>query len=280
VYAVSSYRLIPSIVRIVNGAQEIKYCYPTAIPYLNSIEVLRNIENHEKKHVYKKIKFNNSFTLKDVRFNYDKSDNFILEDANLEIRKGKFIGIYGESGSGKTTLINILLGLYRPNKGKVLIDEFDISKDIKNCQSLTSYIPQNVYIIDDTILKNVAFGEETKNIDILRVNDCLKKSNIYEFVYNLKDNVHSIFGEFGEKLSGGQRQRLAIARALYKDTQILVFDEFTNFLDKTNEIKIIEEIKNMKNKTRIMITHNEKALDYCDEVYELKNKKLFLKAKK
>ena len=277
VFAVSSYRLIPSIVRIVNGAQEIKYCYPTAIPYLNSMELLKNIEDEEKKHVIKKIKFDSLVSLKNINFNYNKSDKLILEGTSLDIKKGKFIGIYGESGSGKTTLINILLGLHNPNSGKIFVDDFDVSKDIRNWQRLISYIPQNVYITDDTILKNVAFGEEKENIDITRVNDCLKKSNIYEFIYSIKNNINSIFGEFGGKLSGGQRQRLAIARALYNDSEILVFDEFTSFLDKKNELEIIKEINNMKNKTRIMITHNEKVLDYCDEVYELKDKKISIK---
>ena len=109
-------------------------------------------------------------SLKNINFNYNKSDKLILEGTSLDIKKGKFNGIYGESGSGKTTLINILLGLHNPNSGKIFVDDFDVSKDIRNWQRLISYIPQNVYITDDTILKNVAFGEEKENIDITRVN--------------------------------------------------------------------------------------------------------------
>ena len=154
-----------------------------------------------------------------------------------------------------------------------------ISQKYKKLAKLISYIPQNVYIIDDTILKNVAFGENLENINKEKVDECLRKSNIYDFIYGLKDNVNTIFGELGEKLSGGQRQRLAIARALYQESEILVFDEFTNFLDKKNEMQIIQEIKNMKDKTRILITHNEDALKKCDTTFELKDNKIEIKDK-
>ena len=277
VYAAASYRLIPSLVRIVNLAQEIKYCFPAIEPYLQNKKKLEQIELREKYQNNEKIKFSNSIVLKNIYFNY-KKDQFVLKNINFKIDKGNFVGIYGESGSGKTTLINIILGLFNPPNGKILVDNFDISKNIKNWQKLISYIPQNVYIIDDTILKNVAFGENLENINKEKVDECLRKSNIYDFIYGLKDNVNTIFGELGEKLSGGQRQRLAIARALYQESEILVFDEFTNFLDK-NEMQIIQEIKNMKDKTRILITHNEDALKKCDTTFELKDNKIEIKDK-
>lgn len=276
VYAAAAYRLIPSLVKLVNHAQEIKYCSSAIEPFLQNTKKLQEIEHKEKNYLPKKINFESKIILDNINFKFN-NEKFVLKNINLTISKGNFIGIFGKSGSGKTTLINIILGLFKPISGKILVDNFDVAKDLKNWQKLISYIPQNVYIVDDTILKNVAFGESFENINLEKVNNCLKKSNIYNFIYGLKNNVNTAFGELGEQLSGGQRQRLAIARALYRNSEILIFDEITNFLDKENENQIIHEIKNMKNKTRILITHNEEVLKNCDYVYELKNNEIVKK---
>ena len=141
-------------------------------------------------------------------------------------------------------------------------------------RKLLSFIPQNIYIIDDTIRNNIAYGNDIEIQDENRIISSLKKSNAYEFVSTLKNKLDTKCGELGELFSGGQRQRLAIARAFYNNAEVFIFDEFTNFLDEKNEDEIMREISRMKNKTRIIVSHNKKVLDYCEKIYEIRNKSL------
>ena len=150
----------------------------------------------------------------------------------------------------------------------------DVSKNIKKWLNIISYVPQNVYIIDDSISNNIAFGHSEKNQDHNKIIKSLKQVHLYNFIKSLKNGLNTNCGELGDLLSGGQKQRLAIARAFYNDSKILIFDEFTNFLDKKNESLILNDVKNMKNKTRIIISHDLKVLKRCDYVYKLVNKKL------
>ena len=195
----------------------------------------------------------------------------------MEFNKNDFIGIFGESGSGKTTFVNLLLGLYQPVEGQILFGEKSIFQDLASWRKLLSFIPQNIYILDDTVIKNVAFGHENEKIDIEKVKHSLKKANAYEFVNSLENKLYTNCGELGEFLSGGQRQRIAIARALYNDSKILVFDEFTNFLDSENEKKIMNEISNLKNKTRIIVSHKKSTLNFCNKLFEIKDNSLIEK---
>ena len=192
---------------------------------------------------------NKDLNIKNVSFKFENSTDLILDKINLKFNQNDFIGIYGESGSGKTTFINLLLGLYKPDEGEMFFGGKNIFNNLKSWRKLLSFIPQNIYILDDTIIKNVAFGHDSEKINIEKVNDALKKANAYQFVYSLKNNLNTNCGELGEFLSGGQRQRIAIARAFYNNSKIFIFDEFTNFLDEEKEDEIMREISRMK-KTR------------------------------
>ena len=286
-YAFAAYRLIPSVIKILNANQTLKYWFPVTEPYIEKSISYKNNKNNEKiknnnnLNEIKNVNFlkseNNHIKFKNVNFNFKNRTNFVLKKINLEFNKNDFIGIFGESGSGKTTFVNLLLGLYQPVEGQILFGEKSIFQDLKSWRKLLSFIPQNIYILDDTVIKNVAFGHENEKIDIERVKHSLKKANAYEFVNSLENKLHTNCGELGEFLSGGQRQRIAIARALYNDSKILVFDEFTNFLDSDNEKKIMNEISNLKNKTRIIVSHKKSTLNFCNKLFEIKDNTLIKK---
>ena len=252
----------------------IKYCQPEIKPYLDD---LINFEDFEKKtniNLNGNIKFEKKIDLKNIHFRYSPEKEDVFKDISLTIHKDSFIGIYGESGVGKTTLINIILGLLEPSKGSVLADEINISKNKKKWHKLISYIPQNVFIIDDKISKNIALGIDEDKIDLQKLENSTKLSRIQKFIYSLPNKFETNCGELGEKLSGGQRQRISISRALYRNAEILIFDEFTNFLDPKNEEEILKDVKLMKNKTRIVVSHSKAVLKYCDIVYKLHNNSL------
>ena len=275
VFALAAYRIIPSITRIGNYLQEMKFCLPAVEPYMNDGSHFHPIKKDlNGKRLNSKFKFRNKISIKNLSYKFPEAERYILDDLNVEILKGQFIGIHGESGSGKTTLINIILGLLKPTNGNIAVDDSDISNDTKNWQKLISYIPQNVFITDDKILNNVALGDKEEKIDFDKIDKSLKTSKIFDFVNSLPKGVNTNCGELGEKLSGGQRQRIGISRALYRNSEVLIFDEFTNFLDFTNEKKILNEIKEIDDKTRIIVSHNYEVLNNCDVVYELKNLKL------
>ena len=281
-FVLAAYRLIPSVVRILNANQALKYLFPIAKPYIekslkNKYDLLskkfsNSISDTDKKNSFLN-KTNNIF-FKNVSFSFLGMDNYVLKNINLSIKANEFIGIFGDSGSGKTTLINLLLGLYKPTKGEIVADEINIFENLFGWRKMLSFIPQNVYIIDDTINNNVAFGHSNQQQDKSKIIESLAKANALEFVKSLKNGPNTNCGELGELLSGGQRQRLAIARAFYNNAQIFIFDEFTSFLDVKNEEKIMKEISDMKNKTRIIVSHNIKILKFCNRVFEIKNKSI------
>ena len=177
-----------------------------------------------------------------------------------------------EEVEGKTTLINLLLGLLIPNQGLITVDNKDIKSSLKDWQKIISYIPQNVFITDDKIINNIALGVKEKDIDYHRLKS-IKISNIEEFIHDLPKGLDTNCGELGERFSGGQKQRLGIARAFYIDAEILIFDEFTNFLDANNEEKIINEVSMFKGNNRNYF-HKISTLSKCDKIFKLEKKKL------
>ena len=272
-YLFAAFKIVPAVIRITNLLQNMRFSLPSIRPYISNKhqiegEILENQKNIEKKNTTfgfeKKIDINN------LEYEYPSNKRKIFDNLNISINKNQIIGIHGESGSGKTTLINLLLGLLRPNHGKILVDEKDISSDVSGWQKKISYIPQSIFITDEKILNNVALGVPNKEININRVKECLKFANLIEFVNELPDGINTNCGELGDKISGGQKQRLAIARAFYNNAEVLIFDEFTNNLDQENETKIMEDILKLKNKTRIIVSHSSKVLSYCEKVFEIK----------
>ncbi len=274
IFIAISLRLLPSINKIVSSLNTVRYCYPASVSIGNSISrgaSLRKkiLKKNEKKNFFKDIKFRNIF------FKFPKN-NYSIK-FNLKIRSGEKIGILGESGSGKTTLINLILGLYNPSKGSIYLNEEKIdSIELKN---LISYVPQSVYIFDDTILENITFGNYDKSKNRLLINESLKYSNCYNFINKLPLKLKCKVGEAGSKLSQGQRQRIGIARALYNNSPILVLDEITSSLDNANANKIINQILKIKNKTIIFSTHKPELLKKFDRILRIKNNRIYTQKK-
>ena len=274
IFALAAYRLIPSISKISNYLQDMKFCLPAVEPFIKNKKYL---EKNTAKQIPNdsKLLFSDQIEIKNLTYKFPETKENVLQNLNLQIKKGECIGIHGRSGAGKTTLINLLLGLLTPDAGSIYVGKKNINNDLKNWQNIISYIPQNVFITDDKIINNIALGEDEDKINIEKVKDSLKISNINDFVNSLPNGVNTKCGELGERFSGGQKQRLGIARAFYVDSDILIFDEFTNFLDSNNEKKILEEVKALKGKkTIVMISHKISTLSNCDKLYKLENKKL------
>ena len=210
--------------------------------------------------------------LSHIAFRYDEAQESLYEDLNLTIPAKKSVAFVGTTGSGKTTLADIILGLHKPTRGRVLADGKDIAENPEWWSSLLGYIPQFVYLCDDTIRANVAFGEEKEKIDDAWVWQCLERAQMKEFVENLPEGLDTITGENGVRLSGGQRQRIGIARALYNRPQFLVMDEATSSLDGETEHAIVEAINQLSGDiTILIIAHRLSTIENCDIVYRIEN---------
>jgi ATP-binding cassette, subfamily B, bacterial PglK len=260
-FVLALYRLLPSVNRIVSGYVSLVYYYKT-VDIINT-----ELQIDQEKLLNKEIVFNKNIVLEKIGFSYQNEN--ILLDVNLNIRKGEKIAFIGESGAGKSTLVDLIIGLYSPNKGRIKIDGITLGKsNLRNWRSKIGYISQQVYLFDGTVLDNVCFGREVDKILLERV---LKQANILEFL-KTKQGLETLVGEGGIQLSGGQKQRIAIARALYGSPEILILDEATSALDAKTEQKIMQEIyKISENKTLIIIAHRLGTIKGCNKVYQLKN---------
>ncbi len=234
-----------------------------------------NIKDYNKKHNAKIVNFNESLKLKDISFTFPNENKNLFKNCSIEINKGEKIGIVGPSGSGKSTLLNIILGLLKPSSGKVLVDDEDIHNNINSWHLKIGYIPQEIYLLDDTITKNVALGLSEEKEDLTKVEQALKHAELFEFSKGLKNGLDTKVGDRGVRFSGGQRQRVGIARALYRDPSILIFDEATSALDDETEKKFIDNIFTLpQEKTLILSTHKIEILSKCDRIYEIRNNNL------
>ena len=268
-FAAAAFRIMPSLTRILNGVQGILYSRPAIDSVFEEFNQ-ETFKNNVKKTFSKNIFLTKEINLKNVNFKYSDSGPFILKDINLNIKYGTTIGLIGESGIGKTTLINIILGLIEPTSGSINIDGISISENIKSWQSQIGYVPQNIYLADDTIMKNIAFALPEEKIDTTLVKKAVMNAKLDKLVNSLDEGLNTNVGEFGDKISGGQRQRIAIARALYTDPKVLILDECTNSLDIDTEKQILNEVNFLKGKkTIIMITHRPSTLENCDCIYKI-----------
>lgn len=223
----------------------------------------------------KKLPFNKSIKLKNISFAYSNNhESPILKDISLEISRAAKIGITGVSGSGKSTLIDIIMGFLKPQKGEIFIDniELEFEKNKKNWQKNISLVPQNIYLSDSSIVSNIAFGEDEELIDYKKVLEVIRITQLDKLVASLNDGFHYVVGEDGKNLSFGQKQRIAIARALYRNSDLLVIDEGTSALDKKTQSNVIDALNNLENKPAIlMIAHRIEILNDYDAIYELKD---------
>jgi ABC-type multidrug transport system fused ATPase/permease subunit len=273
-FVFAMFRLLPASNRILHAINNVRY-------HSTSTNVLK--KELEDKHLIKKNQdteensfvFTNSIEIKNLSFSYDNKRS-ILKNINLKIRKNESIGIKGSSGVGKSTLLNIICYLLHPTKGRVLVDNRDISTIYKNYQKKIGYVPQKIYLIDDSIINNIILGINDREFDYNLFKDVIKKANLEEFLDKLELKENTFVGEKGGKLSGGQQQRIGIARALYKKPQIIIFDEATSALDHNTENEILDTIKNLKGEnTIIIVSHKDSALASCDRIFELKNNEIF-----
>lgn len=218
-----------------------------------------------------------SIELKNIHFNYPNTSRLALKDITLNIRANSTVGFVGSTGSGKTTIADLILGLLDPQDGMLMVDGNAIdSLNRRQWQKNIGYVPQNIYLIDDTISANIAIGIESKNIDYKAVERAAKVANMHDFVINeLPDGYKTEVGERGVRLSGGQRQRIGIARALYHNPQLLIFDEATSALDNLTEQAVMKEVRNIGKKiTIIIIAHRLNTVFECDNIFLLEKGEL------
>lgn len=264
-YALALYRILPALNRIL-------YNYNTLLFLSSSLDIVYSDLVYTPQTEGKDfIDFKNKIELTNISFEYTKNKK-VLEDINITINKGDKVAFVGESGSGKSTLVDLIIGLYRPLSGEIVIDDKKLTSDnIKSYRSKIGYIPQSIYLFDGTVGENVAFGYEYDKGKIIKV---LKKANIYDFLSS-KEGIDTLVGDGGIQLSGGQKQRIGIARALYSDPEILVLDEATSALDNETEAKIMDEIyETSHDKTLLIIAHRLSTIERCDRKIMLANGKI------
>jgi len=277
VFAMGAFRILPSISKISSRINSMIFFIPGLQSCYESIVSLRQMENNIQDSNISEgqengIVFKNKLEVDGVSWRYSNSDRVILDNLSMMVIKGESVALIGPSGAGKTTLADIILGLYVPTEGRVTIDGQSI-ENYRNVRSrIIGYVPQAVYLIDDTIRANVAFGVDDKLISDEAVWSALEQAQLEEFVKSLPDGIDTMVGERGIRFSGGQRQRIAIARALYDNPDILVLDEATSALDSETETAVMEAIDKLKgNKTLIIIAHRLTTIRNCDRVYEIKD---------
>ena len=278
IFLITALRILPSSNKILQAFQQIKFSEST----LDSLEQdlkeknLKPLKNSNKEN---EIFFQNKIEFKQVNFNYDGSKINILNHINFQINKNEFIGIIGETGSGKSTLIDLLTGLIKPVSGSIEVDGNSISKNPNSWIEKIGYVPQNVYLTDDTIEKNISFGYD-KDLSNEEMEKTIKNAQLTKFIASLKNGIKTKVGERAVKISGGERQRIGIARALYRNPDILLFDEATSALDIETENSFFNTLNSLKKKkTIIFITHRRNNLDFFDQVFLIKNNSLINRIK-
>lgn len=280
-FAVGAFRILPSLGRISSALNTALYYIPSLNRvYDNLNEIIRYdanrivLEKEGTEDIIPILKFNKEIKLENIDWKYQNKENEVISGLNLTIKKGQSVAFVGASGAGKTTLADIILGLLHPQGGKILVDGRDIADVNGNVSHIMGYVPQSVYLTDDTVRNNVAFGIAPMDIDDNRVWKALEEAQLKEYVENLKNGLDTMVGDRGIRFSGGQRQRIAIARALYENPDILVFDEATASLDNETEAAVMESIKKLQgHKTLIIIAHRLSTIKDCEMIYAIENGK-------
>lgn len=279
-FAVAAFRLLPSVGRINEHVNNILYAVPSVDLIYGDLKGIEDYQESKGEEEGKEWSFEHGITAKHITYAYPNTDTNVLEDANCVIPKGKTVAFIGSSGAGKTTMADIILGLLAPQRGKILVDDIDVFKNLTMWHHQIGYIPQVIYLSDDTIRNNIAFGIHEDQIDEEAVRTALKKAQLAEFVDTLPDGLDTIVGDRGVRLSGGQRQRIGIARALYHDPGILVLDEATSALDNETETAVMEAIESLQgSKTMIIIAHRLTTIQNADIIYEVGDGKVTERSK-
>ena len=285
-FAMAAVRLLPSVNRMSTALNSMAYYEPSLDKMIENLRAGNDLHSLGAYNVTAErldgnigISIHDRIELRDITYHYPNGERPVLENANMVIHVGQSVGIVGASGSGKTTAIDILLGLLQPQSGCVKVDGCDIQENYAGWLSQLSYIPQAIFMLDDTIRANVAFGVTEEDIDDDQVWNALEEAQLRGFVQSLPEGLDTSIGERGVRLSGGQRQRIGIARALYSDPQVLIFDEATSALDNETESAIMESINALHGKkTMIIIAHRLTTIQECDVVYRVEDGKITLES--
>ena len=264
VYLAAIVRMMPSFLRVVGSIQSINF-------FSRTVELLHDdlfYDLKEKDVSHNKRIDGKYITIDKISFKYPETDKFVLKDIDLELNQNEFIGIVGESGSGKSTFISILLGILNPDSGGVYFQGQNITELGKNWRNKLGYVPQDIYMLSEPLRNNIAFGLKNEDISDERVKECIELANLQSFVSGLNDGIDTILGENAVNISGGQKQRIAIARALYFDPEILIFDEATSSLDSETEKEILSVINELSiSKTIFFCSHKKSILNNCSQIY-------------
>lgn len=278
-FALAGFKIIPSVQMIFHNVSTIKGSM-ASFESINTdlLQAIKNVNNVNKElfdNERHKFNFNKNIILKNVNFKYSKQRNKTLNNLNLEIKKNQFVGIYGKNGSGKSTVINLILGLIdlKQEEGHFLIDNKNLKKvDLVSWQKNIGYVSQDIFLFDDTILENILFGIEHKNISLNKIDEVIHLANLKEFILGLPKKLDTKVGENGIFLSGGQKQKIAIARCLLKNAEVIILDEATSALDIESENNINQMLnKIIGKKTIIIVSHKKELLEKCNLIYYLKN---------
>ena len=276
VFALAVVRILPSSSRISSGISNITYGKSSVETVYQDIENVKTLECNTMCS-NESVEFKNKIELSDVDFSYENADKKVLDGINICIPKNKSVALVGASGSGKTTLVDIILGVLSYQRGTVRIDDVELKECKSAWQKKIGYIPQNIFITDDTIKRNIAFAIEDDEIDEEKIWNAVESAQLKEFIQSLPNGLDTIIGERGSRISGGQRQRIGIARALYHDPEVLVLDEATSALDNETETAVMEAIDALNgSKTLIIIAHRLSTIENCNLVYRVENGKTVL----
>ncbi len=273
-YVAASFKLIPSFNRIVVGIQAIRFVAPVLEEYKKLSE-----NNDDEREIYinsdEDIKFKNKINFKNINFSYEKGTKKVINDLSVEIKAGEKIGIIGESGSGKSTLLDILTGIIEDYSGQVIVDGKNINEGIKSWRNKISYLSQNSVFLNDTFKNNILLGSSNEDESLLQ--NSILKAELSALINSMPLKENTIVGENAVRISGGEKQRIAIARIFYLKRNLLILDESTNALDEETEKRVISNIfEEFSNSTIIQVSHNKKALNYCNKIYRLSDGKLNL----
>ena len=276
IFFIAFFRMMPSANKILISFQALNFA-KVSIELIEKELSDSKISGHKFNKLDKKdLLIKNNISIENICFRYNKNNpKYDLSNINFKAKRGEIIGLTGPSGSGKSTLIDLILGFYSPDEGNIKFDEKKINLNLSSWQHLIGYVPQSIFLIDSSIKENIILSDSSKNIDEERLNYAIEKSELSSFINSLDLKLDTIVGERGARISGGQLQRIGIARALYKKSQLLIFDEATNALDKSTENSILETIYQLKqNYTSIIVSHDKDCLKICDQILTLDNGKI------
>tara|TARA_X000000950_G_scaffold277437_1_gene366872 strand:- start:34009 stop:35781 length:1773 start_codon:yes stop_codon:yes gene_type:complete len=278
-FGLAAVRMMPAYVTVISGINNIVNSFYIVDQLYNDTNDLKNknnfyfqnpIKNEKNKHSFK-----TKIELKKVKFKYPQSSKYAINIPYLSVKKGEYVGIVGQSGSGKTTLVDLIIGMHKIDIGLILVDGLPIYKNLRSWMNSIAYIPQDIFLLDDSVLANIAMGSMKSEIDNKLIDEAVIMASLKNMISDLPDGIHTVIGEKGSKISGGQRQRIALARAFYNKRDIIILDEATSALDDKIESIVVDSIQKLKGeKTIIVIAHRTTTLKNCDKIYKIDSGKI------